>query len=82
MKRLIEIEKKCIKWNVRNYQFLIFDESYNSEPEDENGWIKKLVDPSNFSYEERFLEMFKDRLNIYNNDICDEIENTEDRKNV
>ena len=32
MKRLRMIEKKCIWWNVRNYQFLIFDESYNTDP--------------------------------------------------
>lgn len=36
MKRLRKIEKKCIQWNVKNYQFLIFDESYNSDPEIED----------------------------------------------
>ena len=36
MKRLRSIEKKCFQLNVPNYQFLIFDESYISDPEDEN----------------------------------------------
>jgi hypothetical protein len=42
MKRLRQIEKKCLKLNVPNYQFLIFDESYISSPEDENEWMQKL----------------------------------------
>ena len=70
LKRLRKIEKICVYWNVRNYQFLIFDESCKSNPENENDWMKNLVDPDNFSYEERFVEIIKHRFNYsYKNHI-------------
>ena len=49
---------------------MIFDESCKSDPENENDWMKNLVDPDNFSYEERFVEILKHRFNkSYKNNI-------------
>ena len=75
LKRLRKIEKICVYWNVRNYQFLIFDESCKSDPENENDWMKNLVDPDNFSYEERFVEILKHRFNYSNKKLIDENQN-------